>query len=62
MFTNKKIKDEALALMAWGDNPTLSAIRKIDEYKSVGDEENEKNWERVLECIRRYEYPIDYAT
>ena len=62
MFTKQRIKDEALNLLAWGDNAVLSALRKIDEYKSAGDTENEENWERVLDRIRRYEYPIDYAS
>lgn len=62
MFSKEKIKFEALNMLAWGGDASLRAMRKIEESRDVGDTEDEQNWTRVLERIRRYEYPIDYTS
>ncbi len=62
MFSPEKIKIEALNMMAWGGDASLRALRKVEESRQEGDAENERNWTRILERIRQYEYPIDYMS
>ncbi len=61
MFSTEKIKTEALNMMAWGGDASLQALRRVEQSRKEGDAESEENWMRILERIRKYEYPIDYT-
>ncbi len=59
VFTGGKTKINGLNMMAWGDDASLQGLCTVEKKRDESEANTRREWMRVLDRIRQYEYPID---